>query len=385
MGRRGRGSPGPTSDHVPGLPRELRHLLQRQQRLPGTPRDLLERRSPAGRAGRCPSPPVPPGAAPSAPGTGVHRHARGAAGASSGGEALAVPGRGAARSRRSVPPPFALLPSPERVPRRVRRGADRSSPPFGPGLYVRHGLPRAGTCGEGAPHGQYPPARPQVQRARRVSVPSSPPVARALAAAPGRDPLGNQSAPPGNFSARSVTRIQGRTELFLLPAFVLVRSFSLSTFIAPARVVPAARPQHFGRLRWDFGRCRPSYSRSCCSRRGTRRDGWLEVGSGSFQCLRLSARFSPAKLCLRGADTLCQAGTARGPRWDPLAGGVRLCSALCPPVLGSSPAGRGSFRAGASWGSPERSPAPLPTQAPLPGGASRMGKISYGSGVNSRT
>lgn len=114
-------------------------------------------------------------------------------------------------------------------------------------------------------------------------------------------------------------------------------------------------------------------------------DGWLQAGLGSFQCLRLSARFSPAKLCLRGADTLCQAGTARGPRWDPLAGGVRLCSALCPPVPGSSPAGRGSFRAGVSWGSLERSPAPLPTQAPLPGGASRMGNISYGSGVNSRT
>lgn len=166
VGRRGRGSPGPTSDHVPGLPRELRHLLQRQQRLPGTSRDLLERRSPAGRAGRCPSPPVPPGAAPSAPGTGVHRHARGAAGASSaaearvpGGEApvavaQAVPGRGAARSRRSVPPPLPgrrHFPSlPVRPPRSGCRDASGGTQTGVPRLSGReccgrHGLPRAGT------------------------------------------------------------------------------------------------------------------------------------------------------------------------------------------------------------------------------------------------
>lgn len=96
--------------------------------------------------------------------------------------------------------------------------------------------------------------------------------------------------------------------------------------------MPGARPPHFGRLRWDFGRCRPGYSRSCCSRRGTRRDGWLEVGSGSFQRPRLSARFSPAKLCLRGADNtlcLCHAETARGPRRDPAACGC--AQPLCPP------------------------------------------------------
>lgn len=116
-------------------------------------------------------------------------------------------------------------------------------------------------------------------------------------------------------------------------------------------------------------------------------EGWLEVSSGSFQRLRWFAPLSPAKFCLRGADTL------PFPRWDPEGTtlgprGRRRAALLCPlparslalpGAAGRSPAGCGFSRAGVSWGSPDRSPrcpAPLPTQTPLPGGASRMGDIS---------
>lgn len=215
-----------------------------------------------------------------------------------------------------------------------------------------------------------------------------PPVARPPGTAPGRDPLGNQRAPPGDFSARSVTRIQGRTEFFLLPAFVLVRSFSLSTFIAPPRVVPGARPQHFARLRWDFGRCRPSYSRSCCSRRGTRRDGckWALGLLSAYGFLPASPplNFVSEALTLFAFATL----GARGGRRAALLSPPPVRSLVLPGAAGRSPAGRAFFRAGVPWGSPERSPrstAPLLTRAPLPGGSSRMGNISCGSGGNSRT
>lgn len=91
-GRRGRGSPGPASDHVPGLSRELRHLLQRQQRLPGTPRALLRRRSPAGRAASAPSRPGGVGAADARSHLGGWDRARSS-------------GRGSAPGRRGGPPP----------------------------------------------------------------------------------------------------------------------------------------------------------------------------------------------------------------------------------------------------------------------------------------
>lgn len=209
-----------------------------------------------------------------------------------------------------------------------------------------------------------------------------PPVARAPGAAPGRDPLGNQRAPLGDFSARSVTRIQGRTEFFLLPAFVLVGSVSLSTFIAPspggARGSPAALCAASVGL-WEV----PLELFTELLQPPWNTEGWLQVGSGSFQRLLFSARFFPAKLCLRGADTLYAFATL-GP-----GGGLRAAllsplpvrSLVLPGAAGRSPAGRAFFRAGVPW----CSPASLLTQAPLPGGSSRMGNISCGSGVNSRT
>lgn len=67
-------------------------------------------------------------------------------------------------------------------------------------------------------------------------------------------------------------------------------------------------------------------------------EGWLEVSSGSFQRLRWFAPLSPAKFCLRGADTL------PFPRWDPEGTtlgprGRRRAALLCPlpaPLLGSA-------------------------------------------------
>lgn len=58
-------------------------------------------------------------------------------------------------------------------------------------------------------------------------------------------------------------------------------------------------------------------------------EGWLEVSSGSFQRLRWFAPLSPAKFCLRGADTL------PFPRWDPEGTtlgprGRRRAALLCP-------------------------------------------------------
>lgn len=54
--------------------------------------------------------------------------------------------------------------------------------------------------------------------------------------------------------------------------------------------------------------------------------GWLEVVSGSFQRLRLSARFSPVKLCFRGADSFFAFST--GPTLAPL--GRRRAAVLSP-------------------------------------------------------
>lgn len=146
-GRRGRSSPGPTSDHVPGLPRELRHLLQRQQRLPGTSRDLLQRRSPAGRAGRCPSLPrshrgllralpareftATPGARRFLRGEGAGARRRGAVRGGAG--CPRPPSRRSWRGAAAFPPSF-----PPCLPRSECRdpsGRDlaRSSPPVGAG------------------------------------------------------------------------------------------------------------------------------------------------------------------------------------------------------------------------------------------------------------
>lgn len=68
-------------------------------------------------------------------------------------------------------------------------------------------------------------------------------------------------------------------------------------------------------------------------------EGWLEVGSGSFQRLRSSARFSPAKLCLRAADTLLAFATL-GPRGDhagtPRPAACRSAQPSPRPLLGSA-------------------------------------------------
>lgn len=94
-------------------------------------------------------------------------------------------------------------------------------------------------------------------------------------------------------------------------------------------MVPGTRPQDFGRLRWDFGRYRPSYSRSCRSRRGTRRDGWKWSLGLSSACGCLPA--SPPLNFVSEALTV-SLPFPRGPRWHPSAGGVPPCSALCPPA-----------------------------------------------------
>lgn len=111
------------------------------------------------------------------------------------------------------------------------------------------------------------------------------------------------------------------------------------------------------------------------------------MGSGSFQRL-------PASPPL---NFVCEALTLSLPlpRWDPAAGGVPLCSALSPPAPWlcreppAAPRPAVAFSEREFPGAPQSAPrAPRPRSSLQPrcrGGSSRMGNISCGSGVNSRT
>lgn len=74
--------------------------------------------------------------------------------------------------------------------------------------------------------------------------------------------------------------------------------------------------------------------------------GWLEVGSGAFQ--RLSARFSPVQLCLRGADTLLAFAT--GPTLAPLG---RRRAAVLSPLPARSLVPPAALRPAAAFSEPE--------------------------------